>query len=62
MYEDPGSIKLNYEKGEELGRFNMGSTVILLFEKNKICWDEVVSKNKKLEMGQLIAAAIDGHV
>ncbi|NKB37413.1 MAG: phosphatidylserine decarboxylase [Gammaproteobacteria bacterium] len=62
VYEDPGSIKLNYEKGEELGRFNMGSTVILLFEKNKICWDEVVSKNKKLEMGQLIAAAIDGHV
>ncbi len=28
------------EKGGELGRFEMGSTVILLFEPGRVRWDE----------------------
>lgn len=33
------------QKGEEMGRFNMGSTIIVLFGKNQIDWsDELVSE------------------
>ncbi len=44
------NIRLN--KGDELGRFNMGSTVILLFEQNKICWDSHLSALSPLNVGQ----------
>ncbi len=59
QYEDRNLTKLDYEKGDELGRFNMGSTVILLFQKNKIRWNDGLGKGQQLEMGQLIAAAAD---
>jgi len=41
-------------KGEELGRFNYGSTVILLFPENKIEWDSHFVENSKTKMGQLL--------
>lgn len=46
-------IRLN--KGEEMGRFNMGSTVILLFPENTIDWQDMLSPDAKLQMGQGIA-------
>jgi len=42
-------------KGEELGRFNMGSTVILLFPEDKIDWDSKLKANSSLQMGIKIA-------
>ncbi len=48
----PGEIKL--KKGEEMGRFNMGSTVILLFRKEKIEWASNIEAGATLEMGQQI--------
>lgn len=45
------------KKGEELGFFKMGSTVILLFEKNKIAWHPL-ELGSELQMGQAIARAI----
>ena len=41
-----------YKKGEELGRFNMGSTVILFFEKNKVNLD--LELDQVLRMGENI--------
>lgn len=41
-------------KGQELGYFSLGSTVILLFEKNKIQWLEGLESNT-IQMGQNIA-------
>ena len=41
-----------YKKGEELGRFNMGSTVILFFEKNKVNLD--LEFDQVLRMGENI--------
>ncbi len=41
--------------GAEIGRFNMGSTVILLFQKNRIKWDTAIKNNSALQMGQKIA-------
>lgn len=43
-------IQLN--KGSELGRFNMGSTVILLFENPNIHWAPNLATNDALLMGQ----------
>jgi phosphatidylserine decarboxylase len=51
-YEE-APITLN--QAEEFGHFNMGSTVILLFEKNKIIWSEDLKENDPIQVGNLIA-------
>ena len=43
------------EKGEEMGRFNMGSTVIVLFGKNVITWSDDLKAGTPVQMGQLLA-------
>jgi phosphatidylserine decarboxylase len=45
-------------KGQELGRFNMGSTVILFFEKGRITWN--LDENQRVLMGQEIAKLTSG--
>ena len=40
------------EKGAELGRFNMGSTVILLFEPNRVRWHGEVHAGSVVRLGQ----------
>jgi phosphatidylserine decarboxylase len=40
------------EKGAELGRFNMGSTVILLFEPNRARWHHPVHAGSAVRLGQ----------
>jgi phosphatidylserine decarboxylase len=40
------------EKGAELGRFNMGSTVILLFEPNRVRWHPYVHAGSAVRLGQ----------
>lgn len=42
------------QQGMEMGRFNMGSTVILLFEKNRINWLESLVQGHPLQLGQLL--------
>jgi phosphatidylserine decarboxylase len=54
--DDPG-IQTNFVKGEELGRFNMGSTVILLFEPGRINWADKLQPGHTVQMGQVIGAA-----
>ena len=41
-------------RGEELGRFNMGSTVILLFEKDRLRWDASLRTGSPVRVGQLL--------
>ena len=45
------------EKGAELGRFEMGSTVILLFEPGQVVWDEWLVAGAGVRMGQRIGGA-----
>jgi len=40
------------EKGAELGRFNMGSTVILLFEPNRARWHPQLGAGSAVRLGQ----------
>jgi phosphatidylserine decarboxylase len=45
-------------KGAELGRFEFGSTVILLFEPGQITWSIPLAKETKVQMGQEIACLV----
>ena len=40
------------DKGAELGRFNMGSTVIVLFEPHRVRWDAAVRAGSPVRLGQ----------
>lgn len=51
-YEDEAAIRL--DTGEEMGRFNMGSTVILLFPRDRVQWDPNAKPGDVLRMGQRI--------
>ncbi len=44
----------SFAKGAELGRFNMGSTVILLFGPGRVGWSREVRAQATLRMGQAI--------
>jgi phosphatidylserine decarboxylase len=44
------------EKGAELGRFNMGSTVILLFEPNRARWNPHVRAGGVVRLGESIGS------
>ncbi len=49
---------LDIEKGEEMGRFNMGSTVILLFPKDKVTLNDRLSAGSTLRLGNGIGRVI----
>ena len=51
-----GEIQL--AKGAEVGRFNMGSTVILLFGKDRIRWEESYRPTSEVRMGRKLATLI----
>lgn len=46
------------KRGEEMGRFNMGSTIIVLFGNNKINWESNLVAGKSVNMGELIGNTI----
>jgi phosphatidylserine decarboxylase len=46
---------VSLDKGEELGRFNMGSTVILLFQENRVRWHEDMRAGATVRLGQSLA-------
>lgn len=51
-------IGRDFAKGEELGRFNMGSTVVLLFERNRVHWDASMRPNATVRLGRPIARLV----
>jgi phosphatidylserine decarboxylase len=46
---------VSLDKGEEFGRFNMGSTVILLFQENRVRWHEDMRAGATVRLGQSLA-------
>ena len=50
--------ELFLEKGAELGRFYLGSTAIILFEENKMQWDDVFKATSEVEMGKALGHAL----
>jgi phosphatidylserine decarboxylase len=55
-YGRRSSAAIKLKRGQEMGRFNMGSTVILLFGKDAIKLATELKPNAKLQMGQLIGS------
>ena len=53
-YDSTPDIQTGFAKGEEIARFNMGSTVVLLFEPGRINWSEALQAGTTVQMGQLI--------
>lgn len=49
---------LTLDKGAELGRFNMGSTVILLFEPNRVRWHPLLRAGAVVQLGQAIGSGV----
>ncbi len=49
----PAGVKL--AKGEEMGRFKLGSTVILLFPENSIAWKDNYAANTPTRLGEALA-------
>ncbi len=45
---------LSLAAGEEMGRFNMGSTVIVLFADRAVEWDEALAAEQPVQMGRAI--------
>ncbi len=56
---EPGQIRLG--RGEELGRFNMGSTVILLFGAGRVAWDPGAAPGARVLVGREIARGLEGR-
>ncbi len=54
---DERSSEIRLQRGEEMGRFNMGSTVILLFAENQIHWLDEFKEGQPLRMGQRLGLA-----
>lgn len=50
----PGCIHL--DKGEEMGRFLLGSTAIVLFPERTVQWDTALAANSTVRMGQQIGS------
>lgn len=44
--------------GEEMGRFNMGSTIIVLFGKDQAQWREDFKADKAVQLGELIGTTL----
>lgn len=52
----PGAIHLG--RGEEMGRFNMGSTVITLFQRGQVAWDAGISLGARVLVGARVGRAL----
>ncbi len=53
-YGDAPPPAVALQKGDETGRFNMGSTVILLFPRDGVAWDPSLRAGSEVRMGEQI--------
>lgn len=58
-YDDAALAPITLEKGEEMGRFKLGSTVILCFGQDAIDWEEALEAGSPVKMGEKIAVQDD---
>lgn len=56
------SQQVAFRKGEEMGRFQLGSTVIMLFPKNRLLFNPLWSPARMLRFGEMMAtSSVDGQ-
>ena len=54
---DHSKASLSFKKGQEIGRFKFGSTVILLFKDQAVNWEDHIRAGAQINMGEKIAIA-----
>ncbi|MGB5607482.1 MAG: archaetidylserine decarboxylase [Gammaproteobacteria bacterium] len=54
QFGQPGTAPLELQRGAEMGRFNMGSTVILLYGHGRIEWAKSLTAGAPVRVGQTI--------
>lgn len=54
-HEAAGRGEVRLDRGAEMGRFNQGSTVVLLFPQHSVDWEPDLSAGKPVRLGQRIA-------
>ncbi len=57
-YGRKSTAAIKLQRGAEMGRFNMGSTVILLFGKDAVALAADLQPEAKVQMGQLIGSVV----
>lgn len=55
VFDQTSDQAVELQRGEEMGRFNMGSTVILLYGAGMVEWDDSLQAGQPLRLGQIIA-------
>ena len=54
-YDDAARAPIHLDKGAEMGRFKLGSTVIMLFGPGRVRWTDTPSVRGPVRMGELMA-------
>lgn len=54
VFPEQGVGSVHLQKGDEVGYFKMGSTVIVLFPKNCITWGPIIQPHQHVQLGQLL--------
>jgi len=57
LYSRSEPARIRLEKGAEMGRFKLGSTVILAFGPGQVRWDESLTHRTRVSLGRAIATA-----
>ncbi|HDN69169.1 MAG: phosphatidylserine decarboxylase [Gammaproteobacteria bacterium] len=54
-FAQAGNESVELQRGDEMGRFNMGSTVILLYGPDAVSWADCMEAGQPLRLGEIIA-------
>ncbi len=49
---------ISLEKGQEMGRFRLGSTIVVLFPKSSMQWEETIQTDQSVQMGSAIGKLV----
>lgn len=55
---NPETPEYQFKRGDEIGRFNMGSTVILLYGNQRVSWLDDIRPGGSVQMGQALATQL----
>ena len=58
IYEETDGAAIRLNKGDELGHFRLGSTVIILFGPNQMQWDETITSGTTVKFGEPIGRSL----
>lgn len=59
MQQHYTSQAIAFDQAEEMGRFRLGSTVVMLFEPNQIDWSDDIRTNATVRLGQVMNKATE---